>query len=89
MATKKKTVNKAAWIRTQPTDLPAKELVSRAKKAGFAITEAQVYTTRSDMKKKGGGSALKPTRTSGGGGSLDVMVRAIVREEIKAFFASR
>lgn len=69
MATKKKSapttasgrVNKSAWIRGQPTDLPAKEVLKKAKAEGIKLSLAQVYTARSTAKKapsaSGGGRA--------------------------------
>lgn len=98
MATKK--VNKSAWIRSQPIDTPAKEVVAKAKKEGIKLTDAQVYTARSALKKSGGASKGKPgpkpkaqnivsSGRSTGNGSLEDTIRAIVRSEIKRFFAER
>ena len=59
-----KTLNKAAWIRSQPADLGAADVVKRAKAAGFKLSLAQVYVTRSLAKKrassKGGAKVAKP-----------------------------
>lgn len=98
MATKK--VNKSAWIRSQSIDLPAKEVVAKAKKEGIRLTDAQVYTARSALKKTGGAVRGKPgpkpkTQTiassgrGAGNGSLEDAIRAIVRSEIKKFFSER
>jgi hypothetical protein len=46
-------VNKSAWIRGQPGTLSAADVVSKAKDAGIKLTVAQVYTTRSEAKRKG------------------------------------
>lgn len=51
MANKKKTVNKSAWVRSQPLSLSAKEVLDKAKKEGIQMTVAQVYTARSTGKK--------------------------------------
>jgi hypothetical protein len=93
-------VNKSAWIRSQPIETPAKELVAAAKKAGIKITDAQVYTARSSMKKAGGAPKGKPgpkpkaqtiadSGRGAGNGSLEQTIRAIVRSEIKKFFSER
>ena len=46
-------VNKSAWIRSQPANTPAKDVVAKAKQAGIKLSIAQVYTARSSAKKKG------------------------------------
>lgn len=91
-----KTLNKSAWIRSQPLDTPAKELVAKAKKEGFKLSEAMVYTTRSEMKRKGGGGGKpKVLKTEGrpgkvlAGGGFEDMLRQLIREEIKSFFSER
>jgi hypothetical protein len=50
-------VNKSAWIRSQPSTLSAAEVVGKAKQAGIKLSVAQVYTTRSEAKRKGGSTA--------------------------------
>ena len=45
---------KSAFIRSQPDTLSAKEVVDRAKKAGFTIGEKYVYVIRSASRKKAG-----------------------------------
>jgi hypothetical protein len=98
MATKK--VNKSAWIRSHALEIPAKELVAKAKKEGIKLTDAQVYTARSALKKSGGAPKGKPgpkpkaqtIASSGrgtGNGALEETIRAIVRSEIKRFFSER
>lgn len=95
MASKK--VNKSAWIRSQPIDTPAADLVAAAKKEGISISVGQVYTARSELRKKGG-TVGKPGRRPGStvarvstasGGSIDEMIRAIVRDEVKRYFTER
>jgi hypothetical protein len=46
-------INKSAWIRSQSANLSAADVVSKAKEAGIKLTVAQVYTTRSEAKRKG------------------------------------
>lgn len=44
-------LNKSKWIRSQPLTISAQELVLKARKEGFKLTAAQVYTARSTAKK--------------------------------------
>jgi hypothetical protein len=57
MAAKKKTAkpygNKTSFVMNLPRDLPAKQVVEQAKKAGLVISEAHVYKIRSTNKTKG------------------------------------
>lgn len=56
MASKKlmdsKKINKTKWIQDQPADLSALTLVAKAKSAGFTISPGQVYTARSEARKR-------------------------------------
>jgi hypothetical protein len=56
MAAKKKTAkpygNKTSFVMSLPRDLPAKQVVDQAKKAGLVISEAHVYKIRSTNKDK-------------------------------------
>jgi hypothetical protein len=45
-------VNKSAWIREQSPKLSAQDVVSKAKGKGIKLSLAQVYTARSNGKKK-------------------------------------
>jgi hypothetical protein len=45
--------NASAFVRAQPLEKPAKQVVTEAKKAGFAVKPNLVYMVRSSMKKKG------------------------------------
>lgn len=51
--TKAPRVNKSAWIRSQPPNLSAKEVVEKAKGEGIKLSLAQVYTARSTAKRQG------------------------------------
>lgn len=61
---KKPKINKSAWIRDQPADMSAAEIVAKAKAAKITVTTGQVYTARSAGKtlKNGGGASAKPTK---------------------------
>jgi hypothetical protein len=95
MASKRSSINKSQWVRDQDPSKPAADVVAAAKAKGIAITPAFVYSIRSAAKQaKSGGRAAKAPRigraqASGGGGSLDAIIRAIVKEEIKTFFQGR
>lgn len=54
---------KSAFIRSHP-DLPAKEVVARARAAGIKLTTAQVYGTRSYTRKSGGRGPGRPRGTA-------------------------
>jgi hypothetical protein len=75
MAAKKKTAkpygNKTSFVMNLPRDLPAKQVVVEAKKAGLVISEAHVYKIRSTNKdktkgpSKGAGRGPKPPVSNG------------------------
>jgi hypothetical protein len=82
-------VNKSAWIRSQPTSTPAKDVVEKAKKEGIHISLAQVYTARSTAKNTAGKvrspqiavtGARRPGRPAGGGskGESELAFRRLV-----------
>jgi hypothetical protein len=98
MATAKKKTNKSAWIRSQPPEMPAADVVAKAKKEGIKLTSGQVYTARSTGKgsapkgkpgPKPKAAAAVSSGRGAGNGSLEETIRAIVRSEIKRFFAER
>jgi hypothetical protein len=72
MPRKKKTaaangnLSKSDFIRSQPADMPAKEVVAKAKAAGLSISDNYVYTLRYEAKKKAG----KTTEASKGAKKL-------------------
>jgi hypothetical protein len=70
MATKKTSKNapsKADFIRSQPLDMPAKEVVAKAAEAKITLSEAHVHVVRSadktKAKKKNNASKSAPTPT--------------------------
>jgi hypothetical protein len=44
--------SKADFVREQPSDLSAKEVVAKAKEAGLTLTENHVYAVRAGARKK-------------------------------------
>lgn len=55
---------KAAFIRSMPTTMTAREVVAEAAKQGMTITEGHVYNLRSSKKPRNGGTTV--TVTNGG-----------------------
>jgi hypothetical protein len=66
MPRKKKTpteigkMSKADFVRSQPGDMPAKEVVAKAKAAGLSVSDNYVYTLRYEAKKRAGKTPGKP-----------------------------
>ena len=68
-ASAKKTMTKAAFVRSQPAKMPAKEVIAKAKDAGISLNEDTVYKTRSldsarATKKAGKRATAKGAKTS-------------------------
>jgi len=57
--TAKKTPNKSAFIRSLPTDMPAVDVVAKAKAANLKLTPAFVYAIRSKSRNKGATKGAK------------------------------
>lgn len=74
-------VNKSAWIRSQPFETPAKEVVEKAKREGISLSLAQVYTARSTAKQKPGPVARRgrpPASARGATGDTEAAFRRFV-----------
>jgi hypothetical protein len=73
MAAKKKTAkpygNKTKFVMGLPRDLPAKQVVEKAKQQGIVISEAHVYKIRSTNKGKGGPGNLRSASAAKGSAS--------------------
>lgn len=82
--------SKSQFIRDR-LSLSAAETIKQAKAAGISISPAMVYSVRAETKKKGAAPSAPRAQASAPvkGGSLEQIIRGIVREEIKAFFANR
>lgn len=75
-----KAVNKSAFIRQHP-DVPAAELVAKAKNAGITITANYVHTVRSEARASGKGPTKRgPRRKSDGSDSPSAFIRAALAE---------
>jgi hypothetical protein len=62
-AAKKTTMTKADFVRSLPSDTPAKDVVVKAKAAGITLNEMTVYKTRSlDNKAAGKTKGSKATK---------------------------
>jgi len=65
----KRTQNKSAFVRDLPMEMAAKDVVTKAREAGLALTENYVHTIRSAAKRKegkpgrGGRQAALPLET--------------------------
>lgn len=57
--TAKSTANKSEFIRQLPNDLPAAEVVKRAKAAGLTLNAGLVYAVRSNERHKPGTAGAK------------------------------
>ena len=84
--------NKAEFIRSLPKDMPAKEVVAKAKLRGTQLTESYVYNTRGLAKLgKGGAKRVRvPSNPShvlvatvgGGGGGGNGQAKPLTVEEL-------
>ncbi|HEX3595587.1 MAG TPA: hypothetical protein VHU80_10805 [Polyangiaceae bacterium] len=74
----KKTPNKSAFIRSLPADMPAVDVVAKAKAANLKLTPAFVYAIRSKSRNKtaGGPGAKRGPKPSTGKQSASEFVRA-------------
>ena len=81
-------MSKADFVRSQPADMPAKEVVAKAKAAGLSISDNYVYTLRYEAKKAGKTpgvskgpkkkASVKSTRASSNG--VEDLLRAAASE---------
>jgi len=88
----KKRVNKAQFVRSLPTGMPAKEVVTKAAAAGIKISEKYVYNTRSSARGKGAVKTVgapAAARVSGGGSeaSFRKLVLSLGLERANALMA--
>jgi hypothetical protein len=73
----KKSPNKSAFIRSLPADMPAADVVAKAKAANLKLTPAFVYAIRSKSRTKGKGrGAKRGPKPAGGKQSASDFVRA-------------
>jgi len=72
----KKAPNKSAFIRSLPTDMPAVDVVAKAKAAGLKLTPAFVYAIRSKSRNKSPGGAKRGPKPATGKPSASEFVRA-------------
>jgi hypothetical protein len=66
----KSTANKSEFIRKLPNDLPAAEVVKRAKAAGITLNAGLVYAVRSNERHKTDSKAGTPRAVAASSGSL-------------------
>lgn len=65
--TGKRTVNKSAFVRSQPTSMSAREVVQKGAAQGITLSDKYVYNIRAKAKALGraGGGARRPGRPAG------------------------
>ncbi len=76
-------VTKAAFVRSLPHSMPAKDVVAKAKAAGFSLSTKHVYVIRSEANKKNGKSATQargrePKVSPAAGGSVETNFRKLL-----------
>lgn len=73
--------NKSAFVRNLPQDMPAAEVIDKAKAEGLTLTPAYVYSIRTAARRRGGGAvAAVGRRASSGGGRVEDLLRAVAAE---------
>jgi len=71
--------SKTAFVLSLPHNMPAKEVVAKAKAAGLTITAGYAYEIRSAANRKGKkGKLAGATRRANGGGSSESTFRSLV-----------
>ena len=66
-----KTTSKAAFVRALPPDMPASQVIAKAKESGIKLTAAYVYVIRSKSSAKPNGKVAKPRAGGARGGSQE------------------
>lgn len=76
-----KKVNKSAYVRTLPSSMSAKDVVTKAKSDGITLSVSQVYTIRTNAKKQGKGSGKRAAGRPRGSrdGTKSAFVRSLPR----------
>ena len=72
----KKTPNKSAFIRSLPADMPAADVVAKAKAANLKLTPAFVYAIRSKSRTKPAGGSKRGPKPANGKQSASDFIRA-------------
>src|ERR1700742_2445700 len=72
----KKTPNKSAFIRSLPADMPAADVVAKAKAANLKLTPAFVYAIRSKSRKKSSSGPKRGPKPATGKPSASEFVRS-------------
>jgi hypothetical protein len=80
--------NASDFIRAQPVDMTAPEVVEAGKKAGFDFSASLVYAVRGRMKKApipASKREVAPSRRGGSGASANVRLEAQVQDLVGGF----
>jgi hypothetical protein len=77
-----KPVNKSAFVRALPANMPAKDVVEKAKAQGMKISVAYVYSIRTAAKAgaRRAGTIDGSGKSFGGGGRVEDLLRAVAAE---------
>jgi hypothetical protein len=77
-----KKVNKSAYVRALPASMSAKDIVTKAKKDGIMLSVSQIYTIRTNAKKKSkgpGGQSSGRAPSAPRSGTKSAFVRSLPR----------
>ncbi len=81
--------NASDFIRAQPTNMTAPEVVEAGKKAGFDFSTSLVYAVRGRMKKGAGGGGRResaaPRRGAAMGGASSARLEAQIQSLVNGF----
>jgi hypothetical protein len=89
----KKTVNKTQFVKSLPSDMPAKDVIAKGKEQGISLTEAYVYSIRAKSKAASRGGARRAGRPAApaaggsargsGGGALAAEIERLVERKVE------
>lgn len=81
-SSKKPFGSKSGFVRGLPKDMPAKEVVSKAKAEGMTLSVAQVYNIRSTakLKKRAGVTKRAPVAAPRAAGGAEAQLRKLIAE---------
>lgn len=82
-----KPVSKAAFVRDLPPDMPAAQVIAKAKEHGIKLTPAYVYVIRSKSSAKPNGKVARASSARAGGGRSSSQERTFVDLALQLGFA--
>jgi hypothetical protein len=77
-----KKLSKAGFVRSLPSDTPAKVVVAKAKAMGLTLSEPYVYNVRATTKRRGGSTSRGATNGTlrASGHATEDLLRAVAAE---------